>query len=179
MLALVVLAGVVPFSSLSSSHECGMACCAGKPPHLAGSCSTRLGNEEQAETPAQSNEEHSAHSTHTHSSGATFKTTATPKRRGAAKPSSTHHPASGREATRTASVSSQAMLAAPCSPACAAATLPYSQVRRPRNPASLAVVTRPRPPTLSFIVHHLFQLLPESAERRSLSRPRAPPFLAY
>jgi hypothetical protein len=38
VLMLALLSGVVPFSSASAGHLCTMECCAGLPPHAAGSC---------------------------------------------------------------------------------------------------------------------------------------------
>ena len=179
MLVLVLLAGVVPFSSLASSHECGMACCVGKPSHMAGSCSTHLGNEEQeAEPPAEADEEQSAHARHMRHPASTPAATANSSsgHHGAGLHSSAHRSTSKKAPVRKASVASQAMIRTPCSPDCAAAASCYSQVRRPRDPSQVALSARPRPPTLCFQVAYLSKPLPESAERRRLSRPRAPPF---
>lgn len=178
MLMIVMLAGAVPFSSLASSHECGMACCIGKPSHMAGSCSTALGDEEQAETPAESNDEQAAHGDHAmHHSGEHSQEVASTEHHDAAKSPSTHHSKSGaKESTQTARIASQAMTT-PCSPECAAAASASTQVRRPRNPASLTIAARPRPPTLLSFAGHFSTPLPKSAERRRLSRPRAPPRL--
>jgi hypothetical protein len=178
MLVLVLLAGVIPFSSLASSHECGMACCVGKPSHMAGSCSVDLGDEEQeAEPSVEAEEEQSAHDGHMMHPASTTAATANSSSRhhGAGLHSSAHHSTSKREPARRASVASQAMIRTPCSPECAAAASAYSQVRRPRDPSQLALNARPRPPTPSFQVGYFSKPLPESAERRRLSRPRAPP----
>jgi hypothetical protein len=176
MLMLVMLAGAVPFSSLASSHECGMACCVGKPSHMAGSCSTALGDEEQAEPPVEPGDEHAAHSDHAmHLSGGDSQAVASTKHHETAKPSSTHHSKSGaKESIRTARIASQAMTT-PCSPECAAAASASTQVRRPRDPASSSIATKPRPPTLLSFASHQAKPLRKSAERRRLSRPRAPP----
>jgi hypothetical protein len=180
MLVLVLLAGVVPFSSLASSHECGMACCVGKPSHMAGSCSTNLGDEEQEEAgepPAELDEEQSAHDGHMMHPPSATKHAANPSstHQGAGPHSSAHRSTSKKESARRPSVVSQAMMQTPCSPDCAAASA-YSQVRRPRDPLQLALNARPGPQTLRFQVGYLSKPLPESAERRRLSRPRAPPF---
>lgn len=177
MLMLVVLAGAVPFSSLASSHECAMACCIGKPSHLAGSCSVQLGDEEQAEAPAEPDDEQMAHSDHAmHHSGVDSQAVASTGHHETAKPPSTSHSKSGaKESKRTARIASQAMTT-PCSPECAAAASTSTQVRRPRNPALLTIAARPRPPTLLSFASHFSKPLRKSAERRRLSRPRAPPF---
>ncbi|MBA2732197.1 MAG: hypothetical protein H0U54_04820 [Acidobacteria bacterium] len=178
MLMIVLLAGIVPFSSFSSSHDCGMACCVGKPSHTAGSCSVQLGDEEHAEPPAEPGDEHSAHDSHAaHSSGATSQVVASSENHRTAKRPPAHHSKSGaKESPRTASIASEAMTT-PCAPECAAAALSSSQVRRPRDPAALTIAAGPRPPTLLFFAGHLSQPLPKSAERRRLSHPRVPPSL--
>jgi hypothetical protein len=180
MLLLVLLASIVPFSSLASSHECGMACCIGKPSHMAGSCSTDLGEEEQEteEPPAELNEEHSAHAGHMmHGSSATAApANSSSKHQGAGRHSSAHRSTSKKESARRVGVVSQAAMQKPCSPECAAAASASSQVRRPRDPLQLALSARVRPTTLRFQVGYLSKPLPQSAERRRLSRPRAPPF---
>ena len=158
MLTLVLLAGVIPFSSLASSHECGMACCAGKPSHMAGSCSTAFSTEEEAAP----DDEHSAHGHAMHLSGA-------------AKHSSAHHSTSGVKSTRKPSVASPAALTTPCSPECAAAAPGYSQVRRPRAPASLVVAARLHSPPRRLCAGHFTVPTPQSAEARRILRPRAPP----
>lgn len=180
MLLLVLLAGAVPFSSLSSSHECGMACCAGKPSHMAGSCSTALIDEEhEAETPAEPNDDDDAHSAHGHNmrlSGATSQADTSNKLHQSTGRTSARYLKSGiKESPPTASVHSQAMTT-PCSPECAAASV-STQVRRPRDPAAASINLRPRPPT-SYLLAGCFTVpSPKSAEGRRLSHPRAPPVL--
>jgi hypothetical protein len=176
MMMLVVLAGAVPFSSLASSHECGMACCIGKPSHMAGSCSTALGDEEQAQASDEPGDEHTAHSDHAmHLSGEDSQAVASTGHHETAKPPSTHHSKSGaKESTLTARIASQAIMT-PCSPECAAAASVSTQVRRPRDSAASSIATRPRPPTLLSFTNHQATPLRKSAERRRLSRPRAPP----
>jgi hypothetical protein len=178
LLVLVLLAGVAPLSSLASSHECSMACCVGKPSHLAGSCSVSLGDEEQAEPPAEPDGEYSAHEGHAmHLSGATSATNASARHHGATKHSSAHHSTSGVKSSGRASAASQATMTTPCSPECAAAALGSSQVRRPRDPASPVVARRLRPSTRRLFVQQLTVPAPKSVEARRLSRPRAPPSL--
>jgi hypothetical protein len=177
MLTFVLLAGVVPLSSFSaSSHECGMACCAGKPSHMAGACSVAFSTEEEAEAPPAPDEEHSAHNHSQHSTGATSETTASVQQHGAAKASPAQHSTSRVTSPPAASVASQAMTT-PCSPECAAAaTLSSSQGRRPRELASLTVSLRPRPPTRGLFKGHFTVPARKSAEARRRLRPRAPPF---
>jgi hypothetical protein len=177
MLMIVLLAGAIPFSSLASSHECGMACCVGKPSHMAGSCSTALGDEEQAKAPAEPGDEHRAHGQHhaSHSSDETPQPVASTGHQGAAKHPSAHHSKSGAEESKLAARIASRVLTTPCSPQCAAAAAASMQVRRPREQAVTAVAARLRPPSLLFFAGHLSKPLLKSAEPRRLSRPRAPP----
>lgn len=132
MLTLVMLAGVAPFSSLSSSHECGMACCAGKPSHMAGSCSTAFDDVEQPEAHDESGQEHSTHAHNTHSSGVTPTTTESGEHPVATKPSSTQHSTPRRATRRASSIASQAVTK-PCSPECVVAASASTQGRRTRE----------------------------------------------
>jgi hypothetical protein len=176
ILTLVMLAGVAPFSSLSSSHECGMACCAGKPSHMAGSCSTAFDAEESAETDDESGQEHSAHSHQTHSSGATPKTTISGKHRVAAKSSSTHHSTHSKASTLASSIASQAVTT-PCSPECAVAASVSAQVRRPREQSALSSAFKLRSSTTRSLNERRAVLPSKSAEAARPSQPRAPPTL--
>jgi hypothetical protein len=181
VLLVVLLAGVVPFSSLASSHPCAMACCVGKAAHLAGSCSTALDDEEEAESPADEQGEEevtaAAHSDHMmHEPGATAPAREAAKHQESATQHSAHHSTPGEKSPRTSSVSSQAAMTTPCSTECAAAVSGYTQVRRPRDAASLAIAAHQHQPTNQFIFSHFSKPLTEAAARRKLSRPRAPPF---
>jgi hypothetical protein len=154
-LALVVLAGVVPPGSFASSHECAMACCVGKAPHMAGSCSTGLGDDEnQAQAPG---DEHAVHGHAAHG----------------AKHSSAHH-STHKDSRRRASVALRT-LTKPCSPECAAAAYNSSQVRRPRHAASVVVKAHHRPPAARSSVGQFVQLPPKSDDHVRQARPRAPP----
>jgi hypothetical protein len=177
MLTLALLGGVVPLSSIASSHECGMACCAGKPSHTAGSCSTAFSTEEEAETPVAPADEHSAHGHATHASRSEAEPATSAKQKGAAHHSPAHHSRASVKSNRTASVAPQTVMTTPCSPECAAASLGSSQVRRPRDPASLTLAARPRPPALTLFAGHFQSPIPQSAEARRSTRPRAPPSL--
>jgi hypothetical protein len=157
-LALVVLAGVVPPDSFASSHECGMACCVGKAPHTAGSCSTGLGDDEsEAQAPADEGGEHAAHGHAAHT----------------AQHSSAHH-STHQDSRRTARVALRT-LTKPCSPECAAAAYSSSQVRRPRHAASTVAKAQPRPPAARSFVGQFVQLPPKAAGHVRQARPRAPP----
>jgi hypothetical protein len=181
MLALVVLAGIAPLSSLSvAAHECGMACCAGKPSHMAGSCSIALDGEEEMDASAESgakqhSEQHSAHARHeTPSPNATSETGAPVKPRRAAKKSSVHPANSGAVSREALSLASQAVTT-PCSPECAVATSLSVQVRRPREHSALIGALRLHPFEIRSLIAHHGVLPPKSAEAGRPTQPRAPP----
>jgi hypothetical protein len=190
VLLLVLLAGAVPFSSLASSHECTMSCCVGKPAHLAGSCSTALGDDAEAESPAREEGEEedvaaeAAHGDHhmmreSGESAAAAPATKATEHPEAATGHSAHHSTSGRKSPQSSSVASQAAMTTPCSAECAAAATLYSQVRRPRDPASSAISARGlRPHIHQFIFSRFYKTLTDATGRRKLSRPRAPPFIS-
>lgn len=153
LLVLVLLAGVAPFSSFSSSsHACQMECCAGKPPHEAGSCSVAFAKGSKSKAHAEHNEQAAHHSAQ----------------------HQTHQPSSGEKSTETASIAPLTMTT-PCSPACAAISLGSTQLRRQRETAALSSANRPRPPTAVIFNKDFYRVLLPSAERRRQVRPRAPP----
>lgn len=176
MLALVLLAGFVPFNALSSDHQtCQMSCCAGKPTHDAGSCSTAFADEQQSEKPAEPiNEEH-AHTGGTH--GAPTEIVEAAHDCGTGAPHSTNEPrSSSRDASSPARSINAHALTTPCSPECAAASLSaFGQVRRPRNAVALAAHHRPRPTMHAALAEHVSRLQVLSAVTGRQSSPRAPP----
>jgi hypothetical protein len=187
MLALVLLSGIAPLNALSRSHQCRMACCAGKSPHAEGSCSVAFVTEtqeepsdEQAEEQAEEQvEEQAAHSHHAHQHAASATSEKIASSGGDA---AQHHPAqhssSGKKSSRTLNVAAAQAMTPPCSPECAAATAPAStQLPRPRDAAAMSVAGNPRPPTLSIFKKEFSTVLPPSAERRRQLHPRAPPSL--
>jgi hypothetical protein len=90
---------------------------------------------------------------------------------------SAHHSTSGRAARRKAAAASQAAMTTPCSTECSSvAVYSSSQVRRPRDSASLTIALNPRPHRQSRLVRALSQPLPEANGHRNPSRPRGPPF---
>jgi hypothetical protein len=177
LLALVLLAGLIPPGALSAAHACRMECCAGKPSHEAGACSAALPSAAPDKTAQETKaDEHAAHHGEMQMSVTVDETEA--------DASSDHDPTTDDSATqlqaprptpsRQSSVAAHAFTR-PCSAECAAAVLSLSQVRRPREAAALSHIIRPRPPTLVTRADAIDSLLPSSAERRRQSRPRAPP----
>lgn len=185
-LALALLAGVIPFNTFSSAQQtCTMTCCAGKPPHLAGSCSMAFSDADQAETGGASGaSEHQAHTGGAAEAGAMQMQEAAPEiieatsHCGTTESSSEHKPSTRRTSHQTASIIAH-VLTSPCSPECAAAAVPnFSQVRRPRaDSAMLTAGSRPRPPTLVSPVEQTTQLQTSPEVFCRQSRPRAPPRL--
>lgn len=190
MLALMLLAGLIPSGALSASHTCKTACCAGKPPHEAGACSAFPTSAEQEETPqeeADSTEHSSGHDemqmsgagteTTTETTTETFiETNASSGHCQTAEHSSAQHSAPPRASSKPLSVTAQAFTR-PCAAECAAAVLCLSQARRPREAATLSISVRPRAPTLLSRADSNTNPTNLSAERRRRIRPRAPPVL--
>jgi hypothetical protein len=176
MLALVLLSGIAPLSSLSRSHQCHMACCAGKPPHAEGSCSVAFITETEEELADEQVEEQAAHSqyAHGHAASATSEEIASSDHDAATMHHSAQPSSSGKKSSRTLNVASQAMTQ-PCSPECAAAISASTQLPRPRDAATMSVAGNPRPPTLSIFKKEFSAVPSPSAERRRQIHPRAPP----
>lgn len=183
LLALVLLAGLIPSGALSASHACQMDCCAGKPPHEAGACNAFPQSAEKDETPPQADaDEHSSHHDEMQMSGAadetvtgTFtETTVSSGHCQTAKHSSAQPHTPRRESSKHSSVAAQAFTR-PCAPACAAAVLSLVQLRKPREAATVSIAVRPRPPTLCFRADNSINPSTSSTELRRRIRPRAPP----
>jgi hypothetical protein len=191
MLALVLLAGLIPAGALSASHSCKMDCCAGKPPHEAGACHaflTKTIETEPAPQAAAADEHASQHQemqmpgAATESAAATMTlTTTTPSDHcRTAQPASAHHASAPSTATKSAEqrliVRAAQSFTTPCSEECAAAAGMLVPVPRPRETAALSsAYSRPCPPTLAPGLRNHFDLKPSSTERRRRIRPRAPP----
>ena len=170
MLVLVLLSAIAPLSSFSSSHECSMACCAGKPSHLEGSCSVAFANDLEAKSTEDQGEAVEAHSAHAHHDAGASSESVTNRH-------SAHHSSSKRtESIQTLTAASQVMTS-PCSPECAAAAVAPTQTRRPRDAAAMSFAGNARPPTLRLIKNVISVVFLPSSEGRRQVRPRAPPIL--
>ena len=181
-LALALLAGVIPFNTFSSAQQtCTMSCCAGKPPHMAGSCSAAFADADHAETDGETTVNHQAHDGAMQMDGAAPQIIEATPHCGTTKNSSEKKKTSSRRSSQPQATSIIAhALASPCSPECGAAAVPnFSQVRRPR-PDSAALKpagNRPRPPTLVSLVEQTTRLQTSPAVFCRQSRPRPPPSL--
>src|SRR5690242_12680598 len=66
-LTLTLLSSIIQPGLASSHHLCTMACCLGKPPHEAGSCSVAFLAEEEPEASGDQEQDHSLHGHMQHS----------------------------------------------------------------------------------------------------------------
>lgn len=186
MLAVVLLSGLIPSGAISALHTCKTACCAGKPTHEAGACSAFPASAETSETPPQADTshagEHSSHhgemrmsSTTTETVNETItETTVSSGHCQTSNHSSAQPHVPRRDSSKHSSVAARAFTR-PCAAECAAAILTLTQVRRPREAATLSIAVRPRPPTLISRAGDINNLSTSSTERRRRIRPRAPP----
>lgn len=178
MLALVLLAGMIPSAALSAIHSCKMACCAGKPPHEAGACDVFLPPAEQNEITENAHEHSAHHEPMQMQDEAIVETEASSHhcqtQVHASAQSPQQHQSQHASNNQQAGVSFGAFTK-PCSAACSAVALSTSQVRRPRDAASHSIAARPRPPAFISLAGTITALSFSSAERRRQSRPRAPP----
>lgn len=188
-LVAALVSGTVPFGLTSSGHLCTMECCAGKPPHEAGSC--MHGSCEvnfsvfKSPVPPKEQEEHCGASKpkateharmHTQDSPAPNKedSSVADHRHDLQVDSSEQERARKSNSQQTTSVAAS-MLTKPCPPDCGAGTLNYSSPSRPREAAALSYANKPRPPSSILIrssSDNIFKTL-EALYRRS--PPRGPP----
>lgn len=168
-LALALLTVLVPVGALSSSKLCSMPCCAGKAPHLAGSCAgghcranLSIAKNEAAPEHAHAADDSSAgqqsamhmhgehemaaaeEEAHTYLSVEVEQANddaARDEAQGGAAQAASSNPA------LTASIE-PAMLTRPCAPDCGVSTNGFTQLRRSRDSAALSTAGQPRPPTL-------------------------------
>jgi hypothetical protein len=155
-----LLSTLVPLSTASSTKLCTMACCAGKAPHLAGSCM-----HDACESPlpqvalrVSGRKEHLC--------GEEVLSGAKPvvKRKLPTR------------SARKASESSHAVTSVrkPCPPDCGAAICSSTNQRRQRDLLAPALVEQPQPPPqVLFVIHH--SPLAARAGRRLTGPARAPP----
>ncbi|HEX8142078.1 MAG TPA: hypothetical protein VF553_05740 [Pyrinomonadaceae bacterium] len=180
LLALALLAGIVPFNALSFDQQqqtCMMSCCAGKPPHRAGSCGAAFPGEQQRsisdETAVEDHASMEAMPPHASSP----EIIEAPSHCGTQAQPSTDEHASSRDGSRPAASLIAHALTTPCSPECAAAASlsAFSQLRRARDGATLAAINRPRPSSHATLAEHVSNLQTLTALTGRQSSPRAPP----
>lgn len=176
LLALALLSGIAPLSSLSRSHQCRMACCAGKAAHAEGSCSVAFAVEDEGEAADTLREEehfaHGGHQAHDAAGAATMKMASSDHE--GAEHHTQHLPSRDESSSPTLNVVSQ-ILTTPCSSECLAGALASTQLPRPREVAAMSPAGNPRPPTIVRFTKEFSIELSPSAERRRQLQPRAPP----
>lgn len=177
LLALVLLAGLIPSGALSATRLCRMDCCAGKPPHEAGSCNALLSSAGQDEAPTAAAESHQHSSSHEAAQPATETVDASPS----SDPCQTtaHHPAEHHqeaqpEPGQRAGVKA-ALLDKPCSADCLSTALSPAQLRRPRESAAHSMLLRLRPSVLIVRADTPSGRSPAPIAHQRQSPPRAPP----
>lgn len=179
LLALLLLAGLIPSGAVSASHACQMDCCAGKPPHEAGACNAFAASAEKDEMqPEADASEHASHHEEMQMSGTATETVIETKGSSGHCQTATHSSAQPHTPRRAhfkqSSVAAQAFTR-PCAAECSAAVLSLLQLRKPREAATLSIAVRPRPPTLCFRAGGIIDPSTSSTELRRRIRPRAPP----
>jgi hypothetical protein len=176
MLALVLLAGMIPSAALSAIHNCKMDCCAGKPPHEAGACDAFPMPDEPNATIENADEHSSHHDRMQMQDAAVVQTTTSSNHCQTTEHASLRHQQHQpqRAPEQQPGVSFKAFTK-PCSNTCAAAALASVQLRRPRDAASHSIAAKPGPPAFISRAGKLTAVSFSSVERRLQSRPRAPP----
>jgi hypothetical protein len=179
MLVLAVLSGAAPFNALSSRHFCTMACCAGLPPHVAGSCHAHLSNRRRAEREPTCGGVNNSALSHAHSMqmpSATAAEMVMPDHCSAGDHSLAQTPSSQGDAERQATIA-PLTLEQPCPPDCGVGVTSSMQMRRPRDNAAVAHADSPRPPTPATLSHdNIDCFLTLTAFNRPFN-PRGPPLL--
>jgi hypothetical protein len=182
MLMLALLGGVAPLGGLSSSHLCTMSCCAGLPPHEAGSCmhgACHVNFTLRTLPPPAHEELCGGHNAHTVRRGVNraaptliklgYSLPAQPAEQLSA-PAQVPPPAHVQAASVAAIIFTK-----PCLPDCGAGTFSSQGQSRPRDSAALSYAGRARPPTglrPSRATYSLLNTLDALCRR---SRPRGPP----
>ncbi len=177
MLLLVILAGVLPFSAISSAHMCSMPCCVGLAPHAAGSCHVNPSKQQnplRVEMCGAMEMLPSAHGEmQVHEASA--KDIAAPAHCATQENhSAAQSPTYQDVPSQTASVASLA-LTQPCQSDCGACSGNFAQLRRFHDAATLPLALRPRPPTLAWQSQRSDKLPYIPAAWRKSFRPRGPP----
>lgn len=181
MLALALLSGLAPFSASSSSlsHPCAMACCAGKPPHEAGTCASAIACHLNPSTVKEGLESRTVDET---SDGAMaqhqhhHEMMSVPE----AAHHKEHHPApadDARNGSRQGAIVAVSVLSSGCRQDCGAGVFSSSGESRQRDPASLAYAVQPRPPCRSRLTLSGRNLASALDMLRGKLIPRAPPAL--
>jgi hypothetical protein len=192
-LAVALVSGAAPLGSASAGHLCAMACCAGQPPHEAGSCTHGSCQvsfsvpepppppEEQEElcgAPQPRSEQHHAarttHAPHAPPANVEDVSPAAHHRHHAQADSAAREHSHGGD-SRQPPFFNASVLDRPCPPDCGAATSVYSSQSRPRDSAAVSHADRARPPSGPRLRQTSYHSAGELDALCRRSRPRGPP----
>ena len=187
-LAVVLVSGAAPLGSASAGHLCAMACCAGQPPHEAGSCthgSCRVSfSTHESPAPPEEPEElcgalqpRSEHhrAAHTPTAHAEDVSSSASHHRQRARADTAARGHSHRGDSRQPPFFNASVLDKPCPPDCGAATSVYSSQNRPRESAAVSHADRARPPSGPRLRQTSYHSAGELDALCRRSRPRGPP----
>lgn len=176
-LLLSILSANIPFSVFASGPMCNLACCAGRAPHVAGSCMSgschiSLNGRKRhihLEPTIELGERLCGLQGIKLNSARLLVTEA-----GTIDVRSDRSPRTSRNASEQASLSTTA-LTKPCQSDCGSCGSSFTNSNRRRNAAALTHAARPRPPTLSSQPGVSSLVILTRAAERKQSRPRGPP----
>ena len=185
MLSLVASSTPISALSLSPTHVCTLACCAGRPPHEAGSClhgacAVHLPISHRS-VKAESEPLCGIHTLMARQGNAERILRTSARSRGGDRRRLALAAGSGSEQSSTTSVPGNATslaaasLTRPCLPECGAATVGSANQNRPREAAALCFANRARPPSDSSLLTARFTPTHSSARLHRQCGPRGPP----
>jgi hypothetical protein len=190
-LAVALVSGAAPLGTASAGHLCAMACCAGQPPHEAGSCThgSCQVSFPTHETPAPPEEpeelcgalqppnerHHAARTQHAPPTNAEDVSSSSPHHQHHAQADSAAHEHSPRGDARQPPFFNARVLDKPCPPDCGAATSVSSSQSRPRDSAAVSHADRARPPSGPRLRQTSYHCAGELDALCRRSRPRGPP----
>jgi hypothetical protein len=180
LLSLALLFGIFPFSSASATRLCTMACCAGKPPHLAGSCHMGFSIAVEAEPEmgcAEGEAEHhsDARSIEVSTPDMSMENSESPDHCDVAGNATDHARMPQIPDQLAAAVST--VLTSPCSSDCTAGAATSFLGRRQHDQAAVAYGSKPRPPTSVRFNGVLFGSFHFTSDFTSTYAPRGPPLV--
>lgn len=175
-LLLSLLASTFPLSTIASGPMCTLACCAGRPPHPAGSCMNGSFHANLRTHPK---------TTHIHGQQTTQEAEQVcglPQRTSRANQSplriltsASSVAYSERSGGRHSPDVSATTVAKPCQPECGSSASSFSSSNRQRNTAAIAHAVRPRPPSNIRLANIAYSLIRKLSALCRQCAPRAPP----
>ena len=191
-LTFALVSGIAPLGQTSSGHLCTMACCAGKPPHEAGSCMhgschIELPIRRPSPPPKEREKLYGAHKPQTACHSAMRMQDAPSPPGEDFSPADHQHnqsvassaqEQSQRDRSRQTTIIAASMLTRQCPPDCRAVTFSYSSQNRRRDSTAISDAERPRPPSGLRLRHTSHNSAKELDALCGRERPRGPP-LSY